>query len=134
VKYFREAHFAAALHCRLWFSSNRPAAPKQNSAIAVVAFRPAGFDEYGMRASSVQPWSPADGSTVDPWSCLRGCDEDSSCLAVFTTKANENWACWMIEGGTGLGYTAGSVKAAPTQINLFLWAWSTLPTNTPGVS
>lgn len=92
---------------------------------------PAGVDEYGMRA---QPWTPADGSTVDPWSCLRGCDKESSCLAVFTTKLNETWACWMIDGGIGLGLTTGGVKVAPTQINAYFWAWTTLPTNTPGVS
>lgn len=98
--------------------------------------RPAGADEYGFSASEAEPWSSPDGSAVDPWSCLRGCDKDSSCLAIFTTKLSDAWSFWMIEGGIGLGYTAGSVKVQPTQINAYLWAWTatTAATDSAGVS
>lgn len=114
---------AAETSCQMWF---------RLSSCLLFSFgcRPAGADEFGMRASRVQPWSPTDANAataVDPWSCLRGCDKASTCLAVFTTKLNESWACWMIEGGTGLGFTASSVKVAPTQINAYLWAWTSLP-------
>lgn len=100
------------------------------------AFRPAGADEYGFRASAAPAWSPSDSSaqSVDPWSCLRGCDQDSSCLAVFMTKLAGAWNCWLIEGGMGLGYTAGSIKVQPTQINAFFWGWSAAATNSTGVS
>lgn len=83
-----------------------------------------------MRANRIQPWSPTGDNAamaVDPWSCLHGCDKASTCLAVFTTKLSERWTCWMIEGGTGLGFTTSSIKVAPTQINAYLWAWTTLP-------
>lgn len=91
----------------------------------------AGDDEYGMRAKGAQPWSPSDGTAADPWSCLWGCDRDSSCLAVFTTKNNGSWSCWLLEGGISLGFTAGSIKVAPTQINAYFWAWNTVPTDMP---
>lgn len=40
----------------------------------------------------------------------------------------------MVEGGNSLGYTAGSVKVQPTQINAFFWAWTAGSTNSAGVS
>ena len=75
----------------------------------------------GLQQVTMRPW------LWTPWSCLHGCDKASTCLAVFTTKLSERWTCWMIEGGTGLGFTASSIKVAPTQINAYLWAWTTLP-------
>jgi len=87
-----------------------------------------------MRATRTEPWSPADGTLVDPWGCLRACDKGGSCLAVFTTKVNSSWVCWLIEGGVSLGTTAGSVKVAPTQINAYYWAWNSVPKAAPQVS
>lgn len=56
-------------------------------------------------------------------------------MAVFTTKTNDSWTCWLLEGGIGLGFTAGSIKVAPTQINAYFWAWTAVPTDMPnGVS
>jgi hypothetical protein len=41
----------------------------------------------------------------------------------------------MLEGGISLGFTAGSIKVAPTQINAYFWAWTAIPTDMPnGVS
>lgn len=82
------------------------------------------MDEYGMQAQGEQPWVPPNANNSDPWSCLNGCDKDSSCMAVFTTKTNNTWECWLIEGAIGIGFTASGIKVIPSQINAFLWSFT----------
>lgn len=78
-------------------------------------------DEFELRASGAKSWASPDGSAADPWRCLRGCDKEASCLGVFITKVEVDWACWFVRGAFGLGSTASSIKANPGQINTYYW-------------
>ena len=92
----------------------------------------ASADEYEMQANGVKPWTQ-EGVAITPWRCLRGCDQDASCMGVSITKLNSSWVCWFVHGGFGLGSTASSIKATPGSINTYYWAWATNST-TPQVS